>query len=206
MPAWGRRSGVPAAGDGTVCVTAFVHERESGQSGIDRPRRGAGRLGRGDGAGAGGRAGFVLVGGEAGSASRGCCGNCPRGRRPRGSGCSPGSAWSWAPRACRSPRWWTCCARWPARCPPTSSAEVLGPAAPALPGCCPSCAGAAARRRRGSETCRASCSSSCSACSTGSARVGRCCSYRGPALGRPVHPGPDRVPGPVAAGRAACCW
>src|SRR6266567_8186083 len=55
-PAWARPLyGVLAAGDGTVCVTAFVHERGRGQSGIDRARRGAGGLGRGAGPGAGGR-------------------------------------------------------------------------------------------------------------------------------------------------------
>src|SRR5512142_31748 len=47
--------GVPAAGDGTVYMTAFVHERGRGQSGTDRARRGAGGPGRGTGPGAGGR-------------------------------------------------------------------------------------------------------------------------------------------------------
>ena len=105
--------------------------------------------------------------------------------------CSPGSAWSWARRACRSRR------------SPRSLREIAahrraGPPSTATsrssPACCPSWALPAGPAP----------TPTAATCSTWSAalfarladRATAGAGHRGPALGRPLHPRPDRLPGP----------
>ena len=84
--------------------------------------------------------------------------------------------------------------------PPDVLAGVSGPPRPGCPGCCPN--SPRPRHRRPADrpgppvrTCRKpSCSSSCSARSPAKRRSAGAVRDRGPALGRPVHAGPDRVP------------
>ena len=97
---------------------------------------------------------FAVIGGEAGVGKTRLVREGASRRRARGSWCSPGSAWSWAPRACRWRRWWTRCASWPGPCRRTSWPGCSARPARRWPGCCPSSlppAAATGRRRAGEE-------------------------------------------------------